>query len=78
MEKNWKIGPIGGIRLKMVGAMRDGARWFIAPTSNCNEVTGHIPSGLHVVAVSNLDQAYDALVAIGQGKTDGLKSCPVS
>lgn len=78
MEKNGKIGPIGGIRLKMVGAMRDGARWFIAPTNNCNEVTGHIPSGLHVVAVSNLDQAYDALVAIGQGKTDGLKSCPVS
>ncbi|BAR07135.1 peptidase S16, lon domain-containing protein [Scardovia inopinata] len=77
MEKDGKIGPIGGIRLKMVGAVRDGAQWFIAPRSNCNEVVGNIPAGLHVVAVSNLDQAYKALVVIGSGRGSSLPVCKI-
>ena len=67
-----------GIRLKMLGALRDGATWFLAPESNCNEVVGHVPQGLRVVKVSTLDEAYQALVAIGQGHTDGLAGCTAS
>ena len=73
-----KVGAIGGIRLKMLGALRDGATWFLAPESNCNEVVGHVPQGLRVVKVSTLDEAYQALVAIGQGHTDGLAGCTAS
>lgn len=62
----------------MIGAQRDGARYFIAPTSNCNEVIGHIPDGLEVYAVSTIDQAYKTVVAIGQNKTEGLASCAAS
>ncbi len=75
MEKDGTVGAIGGIQLKMIAAKRDGATWFIAPSSNCDEVVGHIPDGLNVVKVSNLNQAYSALVAIGKGKGATLATC---
>jgi PDZ domain-containing protein len=75
MDDEGKVGAIGGIRLKMLGAKRDGAQWFLAPASNCSDVVGHVPSGLRVVKVSTLDGAYQALVAIGQGKASSLPTC---
>ncbi|WP_415448868.1 PDZ domain-containing protein [Bifidobacterium sp.] len=78
MDSAGKVGAIGGIRLKMLGARRDGATWFLAPASNCDEVVGHVPSGLHVVKVSTIANAYSSLVAIGQGKGDTLPQCAVS
>ncbi|WP_236685266.1 YlbL family protein [Demequina salsinemoris] len=70
-----QVGAIGGIDLKMLGAQRDGAEWFLAPVDNCDEVVGHIPDGLSVVAVEDIDDAYDAIVAIGAGQTDDLPTC---
>lgn len=78
IDKSLKIGAIGGIRLKMLGALRDGATWFLAPYDNCDEVVGHVPSGLKVVSVNTLDDAWKALKAIGSGKgTDKLPTCKV-
>jgi len=72
-----EVGPIGGIRQKMWGAKNAGADWFLAPSSNCDEVTGHIPSGLTVLSVTTLDDAMTALAAIrGDGSTAGLPTCP--
>ena len=39
------VGPIGGIRQKMWGAVGAGADWFLAPAENCDEVVGHVPDG---------------------------------
>jgi PDZ domain-containing protein len=75
ISKQGDVGAIGGIRLKMIGAKRDGATWFLAPVANCDEVVGHVPQGLHDVRVGTLDEAYHALVAIGQGKGDALPRC---
>lgn len=69
------VGPIGGIQLKMYGAVSDGATSFLAPVENCAEVIGHIPGGLSVYAVDTLGDAYDALLAIGDGATDSLPTC---
>ncbi|WP_372445356.1 YlbL family protein [Bifidobacterium pluvialisilvae] len=77
IDKDGKVGAIGGIRLKMLGAKRDGATWFLAPKDNCDEVVGHVPAGLRDVSVSNLSEAYKALVAIGQGKGGSLPHCAV-
>ena len=41
------VGPIGGIVQKMYGARDDGATLFLAPRSNCREVVGNEPEGLH-------------------------------
>ena len=75
MSRDGRVGSIGGIRLKMLGARRDGASWFLAPAANCDEVTGHVPDGLRDVRVSTLAEAYDALVAIGQGNGQSLPHC---
>lgn len=75
MDEQGKVGAIGGIRLKMIAAKRDGATWFLAPADNCDEVVGNIPEGLRVLKATTVEDAYSSLVAIGQGKTEGLPTC---
>ena len=70
------VGPIGGIRQKMYGALDAGASYFLAPESNCDEVTGHVPKGLTVFAVEDLDDSLAALKGISSGETAGLATCP--
>jgi PDZ domain-containing protein len=70
------VGAIGGIRQKMYGARSAGATYFLAPASNCDEVRGHIPSGLTVFATSKLSQSVTDLNAIATGKgLSELKTC---
>jgi PDZ domain-containing protein len=57
-----KVGGIGGIEEKMVGASRIGATIFIAPRENCPDIE-HIPDGLKVIPVSTLSEAIEALRA---------------
>ncbi len=75
---NGRVGAIGGIRFKMIGARRAGATWFLAPASNCDEVVGHVPAGMRVVRVSTLSDAYSALVKIGKGDTSSLPACTIT
>jgi PDZ domain-containing protein len=69
------VGPIGGIQQKLVGAQRGGATWFLAPADDCNEVVGHIPTGLRVVKVSTFTQARDAVEAIAAKRGASLPTC---
>lgn len=72
-----EVGAIGGIRQKLYGALNAGATWFLAPESNCAEVTGHVPDGLTVLSVATLDDALTALEAIANGEdTSQLPTCP--
>jgi PDZ domain-containing protein len=75
MDVAGDVGPIGGIEQKMHAALRDGATWFLAPESNCGEVVGHIPAGLHVTKVGTLAQARAAMEAIGAGEGESLPTC---
>ena len=75
MSYDGRVGAIGGIAQKMAGAARDGAEYFLAPSSNCEEVLGAIPDGLSVVSVSTLEEALDAVEAIADGKSDSLPTC---
>lgn len=73
------VGAIGGIRQKLFGAQKAGADWFLAPAANCDEVTGHIPDGLTVLAVKTLDDSLAALDAIRTGAdTSALPTCPAA
>ena len=77
IDQSGTVGPIGGIRQKLFGASNAGADWFLAPAANCDEVTGHIPDGLTVFAVSTLDDSLAALDAIRTGAdTSALPTCP--
>ncbi|SDH08244.1 YlbL family protein [Microbacterium pygmaeum] len=70
------VGPIGGIRQKLYGAKDAGADWFLAPSSNCDEVVGHVPDGLRVFSVSTLEDSLAVLDAISSdGDLDALPTC---
>jgi Lon-like protease len=69
------VGEIGGIAQKMIGAKQDGAQWFLAPDSNCSDVRGHVPDGLHVVKISTLHQARLAVQQIAAGDGASLAGC---
>jgi Lon-like protease len=71
------VGAIGGIRQKLWGAKDAGADWFLAPATNCDEVTGHVPDGLEVFAVRTLDEARTIVEDLADGEVDGsYASCP--
>jgi PDZ domain-containing protein len=71
-----EIGPIGGVKQKMHGAKRAGIKWFLAPSSNCEQVLGNIPEGIRVVKVTNIRDSLAAVQAIAQKKnTDQLPTC---
>jgi PDZ domain-containing protein len=65
IDSSGAIGPIGGIRQKLVGARESGADVFLAPAENCGDVVGHIPDGLRVVRVATLDDAVAAVRTLG-------------
>lgn len=70
-----RVGTIGGIQQKLLGARAAGATAFLAPAGNCAEVVGHVPDGLQVVAVSTLADARAAVEAVGRGEGEGLPGC---
>jgi PDZ domain-containing protein len=73
------IGPIGGITQKLYGATRAGARYFLAPASNCGDIAaGTVPDGLDIYAVDTLaDSLYVLNTLAGGGGTSLLPRCPV-
>jgi PDZ domain-containing protein len=77
IDSSGAVGPIGGIRQKLVGARESGAEVFLAPAQNCAEVVGHVPDGLRVVRVETLDDAVTAVRTLGSENDDGtqLPSC---
>ncbi|RLP76603.1 PDZ domain-containing protein [Mycetocola tolaasinivorans] len=76
IDANGTVGPIGGIRQKLFGAKGAGATYFLAPAENCNEVVGHVPSGLRVFKVSKLDDSLTVLKTIREkANLDALPTC---
>lgn len=68
INNNGEVGPIGGIKQKMIGAKLKNATLFLAPSKNCNEVIGNIPAGLEVIKVSTLKEALKYLIQIKNGE----------
>ncbi|MFM7949668.1 MAG: PDZ domain-containing protein [Actinomycetales bacterium] len=57
-----RVGAIGGIEEKMIGASRKGATIFLAPAENCVDIR-HVPKGLQVIPVTSLTEAITYLRA---------------
>ena len=62
-----KVGEIGGIQQKLIGARNAGAVLFLAPQSNCQDVIDHIPDGLTVASIATLSEAMTAINAFNTG-----------
>jgi PDZ domain-containing protein len=69
IDADGKVGPIGGIQLKMIAARESGATVFLAPAGNCDDVRKATPKGLAVVKVSTLHDAVQDLLKIERNET---------
>jgi Lon-like protease len=70
-----KVGAIGGITQKMIGARRKGATVFLSPASNCAQARETVPDGLRLVKVRTLSDAVEALDDLRAGRTDEVPTC---
>ncbi|MFH8473056.1 PDZ domain-containing protein [Streptomyces sp. NPDC018000] len=75
IDDKGKVGPIGGINMKLVGARDAGARYFLTPEDNCKAAASDTPSGLTLVKVKTIDDATKSLEKIRAGDTADLPSC---
>jgi Lon-like protease len=74
IDASGKVGPIGGVPQKIVGAKKDGATVFLTPADNCTEAVANQRPGLLLVKVGSLDEALGALDTLRNGGTPPL--CP--
>ncbi len=63
-----KVGAIGGIQQKMIGAKEAGATVFLVPAGNCDEAAAAAPDGLRLVKAETLDGTVKALQALQSGQ----------
>ncbi|MFE9994200.1 YlbL family protein [Streptomyces avermitilis] len=75
IDDDGKVGPIGGIEMKTVGAREKGAQYFLTPKDNCAAAAKDTPEGLTLVKVNTIDDALDALKDIRTGKTADVPKC---
>ncbi|KQT91559.1 hypothetical protein ASG49_11110 [Marmoricola sp. Leaf446] len=59
IDPEGRVGEIGGIQQKLVGAQDDGARLFLVPAGNCAEALGgnYDPDRMRLVKVETLEDA---------------------
>ncbi|MFJ4684599.1 PDZ domain-containing protein [Streptomyces sp. NPDC091377] len=75
IDDEGKVGPIGGVEMKTVGARDKGARYFLTPADNCEAAAKDAPEGLTLVKVGTMDDALGALKDIRDGDTASLPTC---
>jgi PDZ domain-containing protein len=68
IDDEGRVGPIGGIPQKLVGARAAGAVFFLTPADNCAEAADNPVPGLTLARVATLDDALNALAAIREGR----------
>jgi PDZ domain-containing protein len=69
IDPQGKVGPIGGIPLKMVAARDLGAELFLVPAGNCAEAAAASDPGFPLARVATLDDALTALADFEAGRT---------
>ncbi|PWI15688.1 PDZ/DHR/GLGF domain-containing protein [Streptomyces sp. Act143] len=75
IDDDGKVGPIGGIEMKTVGARDKGAQYFLTPAENCASAAKDTPDGLTLVKVNTIEDALGALKDIRSGRTSDLPKC---
>ncbi|MFE5487925.1 PDZ domain-containing protein [Streptomyces sp. NPDC056527] len=78
IDEKGKVGPIGGIEMKLVGARNAGAEYFLTPADNCEAAASDIPDGLTLIKVDTIDDATKSLEKLRKGDTKSLPSCSKS
>ena len=74
IDGDGKVGPIGGVLLKLITARDAGATVFLVPADNCAEAITQVPDGLQLVKVATVTDAMTALQTLKDGGTPRLLS----
>ena len=69
IDDEGKVGPIGGIPQKLVGAKEAGAQLFLVPIDNCAEALRNAVPALPMAEVATVDDALSALQTFTSGGT---------
>jgi PDZ domain-containing protein len=75
IDDTGKVGPIGGIEMKLVGARKAGARYFLTPADNCAAAASDTPEGLTLIKVNTIKDAMASLEKVREGATAGFPGC---
>ncbi|MEH0935602.1 YlbL family protein [Micromonospora psammae] len=67
IDDEGRVGPIGGIAQKLVGAKEAGAKFFLVPADNCAEAVRNPQPDLPLLRVGSLDEALTALETLRAG-----------
>ncbi|MEU5940741.1 PDZ domain-containing protein [Micromonospora sp. NPDC047548] len=67
IDDEGRVGPIGGIAQKLVGAKKAGAKVFLVPAGNCAEAVRNPQPDLPLIKVGSLDEALTALETLRAG-----------
>ncbi|MFD2767351.1 YlbL family protein [Micromonospora eburnea] len=67
IDDEGRVGPIGGIAQKLVGAKEAGAKVFLVPADNCAEAVNNPQPGLPLLKVTSLEDALKALETLRAG-----------
>ncbi len=78
IDESGRVGPIGGIDMKLVGAREAGATYFLTPAANCPAAASDTPEGLTLIKVDTIRDAVESLNKVREGDTDALPSCSAS
>lgn len=75
VDSSGAVGPISGIRQKMISSADQDVEYFLAPAGNCDEVRGNEPDGMEVVRIETFEQARGIVEGIGEGEDVELPRC---
>ncbi|MGC4111155.1 MAG: PDZ domain-containing protein [Nocardioides sp.] len=73
-----KVGAIGGIQQKIVGARHDGAQLFLVPAPNCDDAVTSQHGSMRLARVATLKQAIAVVTAWGKNHDVALPQCTAS
>jgi Lon-like protease len=62
ISKDGRIGPIGGVSEKIIGAKKASAQTLFISSENCRELPATV-EGISVIAIDRIDQAIEYLLA---------------
>lgn len=67
IDAKGKVGPVGGVSLKVQAADRDGATVFLVPKAECSDAKASAPDSMKLISVSTLKGTMTALTNMEKG-----------
>lgn len=78
IDATGKVGPIGGIQQKIVGARDAGAKLFMVPSDNCKDALGAPNGDMRLVKATTMHTAVGAIEAWVADHNADLPTCETS